>query len=544
MAAAHPLRKMPAGGVASRRSRFHPVLCVVKTPAEIRALPSLGTAAVLYFMSTDKPILLPRHSGSDGAKPTQIPAAASSTEPKAGKAIGTMFRRVRHSTAMSNFGWLAADRGIRLLLGVFVGSWVARYLGREDFGLLSYALAFAGVFAALAPLGLEAIAVREIIRDPNQGGKWVGTVVGFRAAAALIFAFVGSALILVLRPHDFRALWLIAILGAGAIFQALDSGELWFQAHAQMRRLVLPRLILLVAMNGLKVGAILAGAGVLWFALLTVVEQAVSGGLSWIFARRALGVKNPPVFEIARGWRALRVCWPLAASALAVVLYMKSSQLVVGQMMGDSALAIYAAAARVPDAALFVPMILASSLLPWLLRSQAQGAADYRAVRLRYFRLNALLGWGICLPLCVGAAGVVELLFGTPYREAGPVMAVYVWSLLFVFLGVARAQHLYNENRTHISLWYSLVGLAVNLLGCLLLIPRWGAMGAAVATVLSQMASAFLSSFLHRDTREIGREQWLALITPWRIRSGRTPPATRALRTPVLDAVSQPRHCL
>src|ERR1017187_2401631 len=101
-----------------------------------------------------------------------------------------MIAQLRNSKAARNFGWLVADRGVRLLAGVVVGSWVARYLGRQDFGLLSYSLALVAIFAALTPMGMEALVVREIISEPRQGGRWVGTVIGFRVAAALAASFL------------------------------------------------------------------------------------------------------------------------------------------------------------------------------------------------------------------------------------------------------------------------------------------------------------------------------------------------------------------
>jgi len=187
--------------------------------------------------------------------------------------------------------------------------------------------------------------------------------------------------------------------------------------------------------------------------------------------------------------------------------------------MGDSALGIYAAAIRIPEAATFLPMVLASSLLPSLLRSRAESPRIYEVALQRFFRINTLLAFSICLPVSLAAPWLIRILYGPAYSDAGPVLAVYVWSLLFVFLGVARGQHLLNELLTRLPLWFSGCGLAVNLLGCFLLIPRFGAMGAAVATVLSAFVSAFLSSFMHPKTRTLGRQQWLAMLTPWRIRA-------------------------
>jgi len=430
-----------------------------------------------------------------------------------------MLARLRDSKAAHNFGWLVADRGVRLIVGVGVGSWVARFLGRQDFGLLSYALALVAIFAALTPLGMDALVVREIILEPRKGGRWVGTIVGFRAAAAVLASLLGLVLAFGLRPGEPRAWAMVGILGIGTLFQALESGELWFQAHTQMRRLVLPRLLLFAIMSALKVTAVIRGAGVVWFSLLTALEQVVSGGLTWIIVRRSLGPGNRLAFEAVLGWRVLRQCWPLALSALSVILYIKVSQLVLSGLMGDSALGIYAAAIRIPEAATFLPMVLASSLLPSLLRSRAESPRIYEVALQRFFRINTLLAFSICLPVSLAAPWLIRILYGPAYSDAGPVLAVYVWSLLFVFLGVARGQHLLNELLTRLPLWFSGCGLAVNLLGCFLLIPRFGAMGAAVATVLSAFVSAFLSSFMHPKTRTLGRQQWLAMLTPWRIRA-------------------------
>jgi O-antigen/teichoic acid export membrane protein len=286
-----------------------------------------------------------------------------------------------------------------------------------------------------------------------------------------------------------------------------------------MERLVLPRLFLFAVMSGLKVIAVVRGAGVIWFSVLTALEQVVSGTLTLVIVHRALGASNPLAFRPELGWKILHKSWPLALSAISVILYLKLSQLILSGSMGDAALGVYAAAIRIPEAATFLPMVLASSLLPSLLRSRAEGPRIYDLALERFFRINALLALCICIPVSIAAPWLIRLLYGPAFGEAAPILAVYVWSLLFAFLGVARGQHLLNELLTHLPLWFSAFGLAVNLIASLALIPRYGAMGAAVATLFSNFAAAFLSSFIHPKTRTVGRQQWIALLTPWRIRS-------------------------
>jgi len=427
-----------------------------------------------------------------------------------------MLRRIQNSKAAHNVAWLVIDRGVRLSVGIFVGSWVARYLGRKDFGLLSYALALIAIFAALTPLGLDAMVVREIIRRPAEGGRWIGTVLGFRACAALASIVLSLGLVAGLRPHEPRAWMLVGVLGIGLLFQSLESGELWFQAHTQMRQLVVPRLLLFMFISTFKVTAVLCGAGVVWFSLITASEQITSGLLTQIFVRKSLGPENRISFDAARGWEVMKECWPLAVSALFVVIYIKLDQLILSGMMGDAALGLYAAAIRIPEAANFLPVVLSSSLLPSLLRRRGEGVAAYRKARLQFFRLNVAAALLICVPVSLGAPWIIRLLFGPAYAGAGPVLALHVWSLLFIFVGVARGQHLLNEKQTQFPLWYSLLGLVVNVIGCWMLIPRFGPMGAAMAIVGSQAVAAFLSSFVHPKTRAVGREQCLALLTPWK----------------------------
>jgi polysaccharide transporter, PST family len=419
--------------------------------------------------------------------------------------------------AAQNFAWLVADRGVRLSVGVIVSSWSARYFGVANFGLLSYATALVAIFAAIIPLGMDALVVRDIIRDESVAGHMIGTAMGFRGVTACACAMLSVLAVLALRPGEKVLLEIVSVLAVGFIAQTLESGELLFQARIQMRRLVVPRLALFLVMNVLKVGLIMAGLSVFLFASLTALEMIVSGLLSYFFVRRALGSGYLLRFDLTRGWGLLRDSWPLAISGLAIIIYMKIAMIIVGSLMGNAAVGIYAAATRVPEASNFIPTVLGSSLLPGLIKNHELGAEFYDAALLRYFRINVLIAYGVCLPLSLGAPWIIKMLFHDAYMASAPVMAVYVWSAMFVFLGVARAQHLLNERLTGLSLLFSLAGLIVNLFCNFLFIPRFGVMGAAFATLFSYSISALFSSFLVPSTRKIGRLQCLALVSPWMV---------------------------
>lgn len=424
--------------------------------------------------------------------------------------------RIGRSASASNFLWLAGDRGIRLLVGIVVGVWSARYLGKANFGIFNYVLGLTAMFMAPTPLGMEGLAVREIIQHPKRAGTSLGTVILFRAMASVVLSICClTVLTLWLRPHDSLSFILAAYLVVGGIMQSLESGELLFQARTEMRRLVVPRFALFGLINVIKVALIINHFSLIWFGALTGFEMVMGGLITLTFLKRLLGDGGPMGIDWKWGQELLKQSWPLAIGAVAVIVYMKIGPIILGHYFDDASLGAYYAGIRIPDAAGFLPMILASSMLPGLMRRGPLSGENYREGLLHYFRINALMGYCICIPLSVGAPLIIHRLYGNTYAEAAPIMAVFVWSLLFIFMGVARGQHLINERMTTLPLFFSILTLAVNLGFNMVLIPRNGLIGAALATVLSQFCAGVACSFLFPRIWWVGRYQLLALATPW-----------------------------
>ena len=84
-----------------------------------------------------------------------------------------------------NTSWLFGEKILRMVVGLFVGIWVARYLGPEQFGLFSYAQSFVGLFTAIATLGLDGIVVRELVKDESRRDELMGTAFWLKILGAL-----------------------------------------------------------------------------------------------------------------------------------------------------------------------------------------------------------------------------------------------------------------------------------------------------------------------------------------------------------------------
>ena len=416
--------------------------------------------------------------------------------------------------AAFNLVWLGADRAMRLVFTVFVGFWVARYLGPSQFGALNYALAIVGFGLVLAECGVDAVVRRELIRAPETAPALLAAVWRLRlGVGAVCYAFVaGWAAWGKESPTEAR---LLAIVGLWLFQPAMAVADLWLQANLRARISVLAQLIALGVGAAVRV-ALIVGRAPLWaFGAVAVGEAWLAALVLTLWARRA-GVRVAPGQKMGALVRHLAgESWPLLLSGIAISIYMRIDIVMLRHLAGESAAGMYAAAVRLSELGYFVPVALASSLLPALLQARARGEAVYGERLQRYFDLSAALAYAFSLPLALAAPWLVRLAYGAAFAPAAAVLVVHIWAAVFVFLGVARGQFLVNEGLTGFYLVATSAGALLNVGLNFVLIPRAGAVGAAWATVISYAVSAWVSSYWHPAVRPLAARQTRALLLPF-----------------------------
>ena len=419
--------------------------------------------------------------------------------------------RLKNSAALRSFLWLALDRGVRLALSGGVGLLVARYLGPEQFGVLNYALAVVALAGPLAELGLDAVARREFVLHPERSGTIAGTVFRLRLYGGIVaVCAVCLGTIVGVEPHEERII--LMILSLMTLQPAGMIAESWLQSRHDTRGSVLPQWVALLLGVAARVAAIRLQAPLSVFAAISVVEIGATVLLVVAVARRAgLG---PLRFEAALARHLLGESWPWAVSGAAIMIYMRIDMLMLRTMVGDSAAGVYAAAVRLSELGYFVPIIVANSVQPSLLKAKECDEGRYRMVLQNYFRLSVALAYGFALVASLAAPAIIGVAYGAHYAEAGAILAVHAWAAVFVFLGVARGQFLINAGMAKFGLLCTVAGAVANVGLNYLLIPRWAGLGAAVATVVSYAISAWLMSFASLQVRPIGWMQTNALLWP------------------------------
>jgi PST family polysaccharide transporter len=404
---------------------------------------------------------------------------------------------------VGNTGWLFADRVLRLGVGMLVGVWVSRYLGPAQFGLYAYLLAVVALLAPLATLGLDNIVVRELVAEPAAARRLLGTAFALKLGGAclvLALAVFGIGLLHPGRPDEAA---LVAIIAAGTLVQAFDVVDLWFQAQTLARYTVTARSVAFLVASALKLLLIALGAPLaafVWVALAEVVLGTL--GSAAAFWRRAMPLTAwRPDGATAR--RLLNASWPLLFSGIAISIYMKIDVVMLTALSGTAATGVYAAALRLSEVWYFIPTTIVVSATPTILAARQQDEALYLRRLEQLFALMFRLALVVALPTTLLAYPLVRLLFGEAYGGAAPVLAIHIWSAVFVFFGVAQGPWDLAEDYTRWFLVRTVSGAVINVLLNLLLIPRLGAIGAALATALAQAAAAWLLNALNPRSRPI-----------------------------------------
>jgi O-antigen/teichoic acid export membrane protein len=393
-----------------------------------------------------------------------------------------------------------AEQILRIFAGLFVGIYVARYLGPEQFGVYSYAAAFVALFGTIARLGLDGIVVRDLVNHPEKRDVYLGTAFWLK----LIGAFLTLGLLAIavqFSSNDATTNLYIFIIASGLIFQSFDVVDFHFQSKVLSKYVSIAKLIQLALSSILKLYFIFTQADLFWFVMVSLIDQ-VSLAISLTFAywRQKIGSFFGH-FNLGAAKTMLRNAWPLILSGIAISLYMRIDQIMIKEMLGEKEVGLYSAAVRLSEAWYFVAVIITSSLFPAIVNARKVSQELYFQ---RLQKLCTMLTWlaiAIAIPMIFMADWLVGLLFGNTYQEAGRVLAIHVWGAVFVFLGVASGVFFTAENYTRKSLYRTALGAVSNVLLNLVLIPRYGINGAAIATVLSQFVANYLFDIFDSSTR-------------------------------------------
>ncbi len=415
----------------------------------------------------------------------------------------------------TNTLWLMGENLLRLVAALFVGIYVARYLGPEQFGLYSYALAFSALFSAIAKLGLDSIVVRELVKDQTKELLILGTAFWLRLIGSL-FAIGGILVALSLTDTDKMTVIYIAIISTGMVFQSLEVVDFYFQSIVLSRYVSLCKLTQLILSALLKIYGIFIQADLLWFVTITMLDQILLGiSLFIAFHSRKRGCFLLK-FDSSLAKSLLKESWPIIVAGIGVTLYMRIDQIMIEHYLGNKAVGVFSVAVRLSEVVYFIPIIICSSVFPALVAAKKRCEQEYARKSGMLFEFMTLLGLCAAIPVTLLSSWIINLTFGNDYEAASHVLQIHIWACVFVFLGVASGRWMIIEKLAVHTMYRTLAGACCNIGLNLLLIPEFGIVGAAYSTLISQFIACIGINAVTQKSRACFFMQANSLFMPCR----------------------------
>ena len=340
----------------------------------------------------------------------------------------------------------------------------------------------------------------------------MGTAFVLKLLGGFFVCILTFTLVYLFKSDERQTLFLVAIISTGMIFRAFDVIEFWFQAQVKSKYIIFAKTSGYLLLNIVKIIAIYIKAPLTVFAGIWSAEIVLGAvGLGIVYQWQGYLLKAWS-WSFKRAQILLKESWPLIISGIVITIYMRTDQIMLGEMIGDSAVGIYSATVRISEMWYLIPNTLVQSVFPKIVQAKEISPKIYYERLQQLFYSVATLSYSVAIPVTFFSTQIVTLIYGDNYAAAGPVFSIHIWSGLFVSLGVARSPWLMTEGLTKFSAASTATGAVINVVLNYLLIPKYGAMGAAIATVICQIVASYACHLFVPKARVIFMQQTKALL--------------------------------
>jgi len=412
------------------------------------------------------------------------------------------FGWLKNNIIISNSLWLLSEKTLLLSLGLLISIMFARLLGPEEFGRYNYLLSLVALFIPIFSLGIGNILLRELSEHPSITACLLASC--FKAR--FITAFFVSVGVIVAAFYIYGANWkpqLIAMLLFAHIFNAFEVYERWFQHQSDIKKLVYWRSGCFILFAALKLLLIYLYQSYIPLIMIMGLEVIIKNSGYYVLYKKYTSEKIMPKFNRSIFIDVFSQSKYLIFSSLAAVIYLKIDILMLEYMVGDEAVGIYSVAARLSEVWYILPQIVITALFPSLISLAKNNNVRYLKVLQQSF--DYLFMSALILSICIFIASpwLIEMLYGQAYNQASTILQIHIFASLFIYMRVMLSQWLVSNKLAKFSLFSQLSGAVSNISLNLLLIPLYGPLGAAIASVISYAVSAYFCLFCFKQTRSI-----------------------------------------
>ena len=411
--------------------------------------------------------------------------------------IAAKINRIRNSEAALNAAWQFFERVVGLGCSFIASVFVIRYFAPADYGVFAYASSYVTLFSSLTTLGLQSIAVREMVKQKTateviMGSSFIIMLIG--SLIALILAVSGAIL-----SHEKSTVTLVVLIYCLVnIVSSLSVINYYFQAQLKTRYIAYVMLVQDIIDISIRLCMVHFKAQLLSFAVLSLVESIIANLIIFIifknFSKLAKWKLNLKIIKYL-----LHQSIPLALAGAMVSLYMRLDQVMIEYFCGLKAVAEYSVGVKLIEIFYMLPVIIVPNIFPLIIKAHERSIEEFEVKIMKVYKCSILISLFLATLVSIFGGDLIHFLYGDKYKESELIFQVGIWCIVPVYLGVFSGLWTQTLELQKYSIFNTFCGLITCVILNFILIPLYGIIGAIIATIIAQfVASIFAQIFINK----------------------------------------------
>lgn len=404
------------------------------------------------------------------------------------------------SKELKNASWLIGGRVAQMVLSLFVGLLTARYLGAANYGLISYAMAYVAFFTSLCTLGINSVIIKDFFEHPDEQGMAIGTTMTLRAVSSLLSALMIVGIVSVIDIGETETILVAALCSLSLIFQVTDTIGYWFQSRYQSKVTSIAVFFGYIIVSIYKITLLVMRKSVIWFAFSSSLDY-ISITLLYLIVYRKY--KGPQLsFSLEKARDLLKSSYHYILSGMMVAIYSQTDKLMIKQMLNETEVGYYSVASYLCTIWFFILAAIIDSIYPTIMRLHSQSKVLYERKNKLLYALVFYISIAFSVFFTLFGELVVGRLYGQAYLPSVPILKVITWYTAFTALGVARNAWIVCENKQKYLKYMYIGAVVINIILNIILIPNFGAVGAAIASLITQIFTSLVLPLIFTGMRD------------------------------------------
>ncbi len=410
-----------------------------------------------------------------------------------------MKKTLLKNKVLKNASWIIICKVMQSVLNLVIGMITARYLGPSNYGLINYAASIAAFFLPLMRLGLTSTLVQEFVSRPEDEGKVLGTSLIMNIVSGILSVVGICSFCMVAHAGEKETVLVCVLYSFTLLFQAAEMTQYWFQAKFLSKYPSVISLVAYAVMSAYKIYVLAAEKSIYWFAITHVIESLIIAVLLLILYCRVATQKLGFSFSLAREMLSKSKYYII--SGLAVIILQYTDKFMLKNMISDEVTGFYSAAVTCAGVTGFVYAAIIDSMRPQALKQKQVSTEKFEEHISLLYSVIFYLSLAQCLVTTVFAKPIIFLLYGEAYLPAVPVLQVAGWVVTYAYMGTVLSVWILGEHKDSSIVLLGIFGAGSNIILNLVFIPWLGAVGAAIASLISQFLKNIVYCFLVKSLR-------------------------------------------